>query len=71
MKGGLTLSEIVLTSEAAYILEVAAATVHELERRGLLAATRTAHGVRLFRREDVERLAAERRAAAIREKRTT
>ncbi len=59
-----TTSNTMLTSEVAYRLAVADSTVRALERRGVLRAEKTARGVRLFRRDDVERLAAERRAAA-------
>ena len=48
-----------LTSEVAKLLDAAGTTVRDLERRGLLHATRTTRGVRLFRREDVEQLLAE------------
>ncbi len=53
-------SELLATSEAARLLGVAADTVRLWERRGLLPAERTAGGIRLFRLEDVERLATER-----------
>jgi DNA-binding transcriptional MerR regulator len=53
----------VLTSEAVRILDVAPDTVRLYERRGRLRALKTARGVRLFDRRDVERLARERRAA--------
>jgi excisionase family DNA binding protein len=48
------------TSEAARILEVSAGTVRHLERVGQLRALKTAKGVRLFDRVDVERLALRR-----------
>jgi excisionase family DNA binding protein len=49
-----------LTSDVARVAGVSRATVIEWERRGLLSAERTEGGVRLFRREDVERVARER-----------
>jgi len=59
-------SDILLTTETAHVLGVAATTVYDLERRGVLRASRTSRGVRLFRRDEVERLAATRREAAAR-----
>jgi excisionase family DNA binding protein len=50
-----------LTSEAARILEVTPETIRAWELSGRLPAMRTARGVRLFDRADVERLARERR----------
>jgi excisionase family DNA binding protein len=49
-----------LTSEVARELKVAPDTVRRLERLGKLPALKTAQGVRLFDRRDVERLARER-----------
>lgn len=43
--------------------DVCAATVRQWERTGKLPAIRTASGVRLFRRADVDRLLAARRLA--------
>jgi excisionase family DNA binding protein len=51
-----------LAAEAARILGVTPPTVRLMESRGELSATRTASGVRIFDRADVERLAAERTA---------
>jgi excisionase family DNA binding protein len=51
-----------LTSEVAQILQVSEATVRLWESGGRLHARRTARGVRLFDRADVERLAREREA---------
>ena len=45
---------------AAKILDVAAQTVRDWERRGRLHALRTEKGTRIFRRSEVERLASER-----------
>ena len=56
---------LVLTSQAARILAVASETVRTWERVGKLHAVRTAGGVRLFDRADVERLARERESASL------
>jgi excisionase family DNA binding protein len=53
---------LLLTSEAARVLGVTPDTVRRLERLGKLPAKKTARGVRLFARDDVERLAQERQA---------
>lgn len=47
-------------ADAARLLGVVPATVRQMERDGRLPAQRTAGGMRLFRREDVERVVAER-----------
>ena len=52
----------VLTAEAAKILNVTPASVRAMDRRGELIAVRTLSGVRLFDRDQVERLARERSA---------
>lgn len=53
-------------SDAARILDVTPATVRLMVKRGdLKAATTTESGMRLFRRVDVERLAAKRALAKI------
>ncbi len=52
----------ITTAPAARILEASEATVRGLADRGLLLFERTESGVRLFEREDVERLAAKRKA---------
>ena len=49
-----------LTSEVARILDVSPETVRLWERLGRLPALKTARGVRIFDRRDVERLARER-----------
>jgi excisionase family DNA binding protein len=49
-----------LTAEAAQLLGVSEATVRLWERHGRLDAIKTARGVRLFDRRDIERLARER-----------
>ena len=51
-----------IVSEAAKLLGLTPAHVRRLEREGQLPALRTPGGVRLFNRDDVERLAAIRRA---------
>jgi excisionase family DNA binding protein len=48
------------TADAARILNVTPATVRDLEKKGYLAAERTASGTRLFEKSDVDRLARER-----------
>lgn len=50
------------TSEVAIRCGVATGTVLAWERSGRLPAIKTARGVRLFKADDVERLAAERDA---------
>ncbi len=52
--------DLLSTADAARILGVVPATVRQLERNGRLPAIRTAGGIRLFRRADVERFARER-----------
>jgi len=52
---------LLTTADAARILRVVPATVRWLERTGKLAAQRTASGVRLFKRSEVERVHRERR----------
>jgi excisionase family DNA binding protein len=54
----------VTVSEAARIAAVSADTIRRWEAAGRLAARRTGTGVRIFRRADVERLAAARARAA-------
>lgn len=53
-----------LSTEAAQHLGVSADTVRLWERNGVLHAIRTAGGVRLFERSEIERLAEERRTVA-------
>ena len=50
------------TADASRILGVTPAAVRLMHKRGELPATTTAGGMRLFRRADVERLAAKRAA---------
>ena len=59
-----TPTEFVLVSEAARILSVTQQTVRLWERTGRLPAIRVSGGVRVFRRDEVERLAAERQMRA-------
>ena len=47
---------LLLTTEAARILEVSPETVRLWERNGRLPALKTSRGVRLFKRSDIERL---------------
>ncbi len=56
------MDEYLSVADAARILDVVPATVRQMERSGRLPARRTAGGIRLFCREDVERLAAARAA---------
>ena len=57
------MSKVVLTAEAARIIGVTPATIRVMEQQGKLPAIeRTENGVRLFDRETVERVAAERAA---------
>lgn len=53
-------NDFLTTSPAARELGVSAQAVIQWEREGKLHAIRTATGIRLFRREDIERLKAER-----------
>jgi excisionase family DNA binding protein len=52
--------DLLTTSDAARQLGIAANTLRVWERTGRLPAIRTASGVRLFARADVDRIAAER-----------
>lgn len=52
--------QLLSAADAARLLGVVPATVRHMERSGRLPAERTAGGMRLFRREDVERLVVER-----------
>lgn len=54
--------EFLVTAEAAHILGLVPETVRGLERAGKIPAIRLGSGQRLFRRDDVERFAAEREA---------
>ena len=53
-------SDFLTTTDAARIAGVAANTIRLWERLGKIPAQRTASGVRLFRLEDVQRVAAQR-----------
>ena len=57
---GSTVVEPMLVGEASRVLGVSAETVRAWAKRGRIGALRTSHGVRLFDRRDVERLAHER-----------
>ena len=52
--------DLLFTTEVSRILSVSAETVRSWERRGILPALRTAAGVRLFKRSDVEDVARKR-----------
>jgi DNA-binding transcriptional MerR regulator len=56
------MSDKLTTNDSARILERAPATVLYYEKTGRLKAERTQSGIRLFNREDVERLAKELKA---------
>lgn len=56
--------EYLRTSEAARFLCISESGVRRWEREGRLKAVRTATGQRLFRREDVEKLAPKETASA-------
>ncbi len=56
--------QLLSAADAARLLGVVPATVRQMERDGRLPAQRTVGGMRLFRREDVERLVAARRGEA-------
>ncbi len=53
----------ILTNEAAQILKVTPSTTRRYADAGLLNATRTPSGVRIFSRSEVEKVAAENRRA--------
>jgi DNA-binding transcriptional MerR regulator len=55
-------SDQMLTAEVARVADVTPATVRLWEKQGKLTATRTASGVRLFNRNDVEAIANSRRS---------
>jgi len=54
------MGELLTKADAARVLGITPAAVVVLEQKGKLSATRTAGGVRLFARADVEQLAAAR-----------
>jgi excisionase family DNA binding protein len=55
------MDNLLSAADAARVLGVTAATVRQMDQRGVLpAAARTEGGIRLFRRTDVEALAAAR-----------
>ena len=54
--------EYLRTSDVARLLGVSAVYVRQLERTGKLPAIKTAGGFRVFRAEDVQNLAEERKA---------
>ncbi len=56
--------DLMTTGEAARVLGLSTDMVRLLERDGRLPSRRTTNGLRLFRRGEVEKLAAERARAA-------
>lgn len=54
------MEHLLTVADAARLLGVVPATVRQMERNGRLPALRTESGIRLFRRQDVERLVEER-----------
>lgn len=56
------MADVLSTADAARLLGVVPATVRHMEKQGQIPARRTEGGIRLFFREDVERVAAEREA---------
>jgi excisionase family DNA binding protein len=57
--------DLMTTGEAARLLDLSPDGVRWIEREGRLPAQRTTNGQRLFRRGDVEALAAERARRAV------
>jgi excisionase family DNA binding protein len=57
------MTELLTTADAARILGVVPATVRLLERAGKLPALKTPSGQRLFQRDEVQRVADDRRNA--------
>jgi excisionase family DNA binding protein len=55
--------QFLTTSSAARELRVAEGTIRRMAERGELPVLRTAGGLRLFRRSDIERIAEARRRA--------
>ncbi len=55
-----TIFDILTTADVSRMLDVTTETVRAMNNSGRLDAMRTPGGQRLFRREDVERFAAER-----------
>ncbi len=58
------MDEMLMTADAARVLDVTPAMIRLLERQGKLKAVRTMSGVRLFPRAEVMRVRAERDARA-------
>ena len=56
------MDELLMTAEAAKLLDRTPSTIRLWERLGKLQARRTPSGVRLFSRKQVEQLAAQRAA---------
>ena len=56
----INLNELLTVSEVARTLRVSEQTVRNLDRRGILPASRLSNGTRVFDRGDVERLRQQR-----------
>lgn len=56
------MADVLSTADAARLLGVVPATVRHMEKQGQIPALRTEGGVRIFLRDDVERIAEERAA---------
>jgi DNA-binding transcriptional MerR regulator len=56
-------SDLLTSGQIAKMLSVHRTTVHHWERSGRLKSSGEVNGIRLFRRSDVERFAAEREEA--------
>ncbi len=50
-------SDLITVGEAARTLRLAEQTIRNLEKRGVLQGSRLSNGIRIFEREQVERLA--------------
>ena len=53
--------QVLMTRDVSRLLDVAPETVRQMVRAGKLSADRTAGGIRIYKRGEVERLAAKRR----------
>ncbi len=56
------MDDLLTVGDAARVLDLTSRSVQDLENRGRLPAIRTARGLRLFKRSDVDQLAEERAA---------
>jgi hypothetical protein len=65
-EGGANMDDIFLTvTDAARILNRSGESVRNYERRGILPASKTARGIRLFKQSDVEALAERQRKVSL------